>query len=295
MSTSEEAVVRRFARAAEPLHSCSYYAEEITQFTELGYKGWWHAYFAYRSAPLGRASSAEVTDVFYNFAPRMVERAVPSCWEILDPQQTRTKQLELLEVALRRIFNGYTFDEALDTLVEALRPTLTALDSEGKPLFGAWAAQPWPHTPLLGLWHASTLLREYRFDAHNQALRDAGISGVGCHLLMVADGRGTPEVIQKIRGWTKNEWAKEAELLYEREWLDSSLAYTDFGRAQRKLIEGNTDRGCLELCSVMDDITLTDTLSTLEAIAQYLIESKAVPGRWPPAHLGKLDPSQTHY
>ena len=106
MSTSEEAVVRRFARAAEPLHSCSYYAEEITQFTELGYKGWWHAYFAYRSSPLGRASSAEVTDVFYNFAPRLVERAVPSCWEILDPQQTRTKQLELLYGTYVAVWNA---------------------------------------------------------------------------------------------------------------------------------------------------------------------------------------------
>ena len=112
MSIDDEALVRRFARAAEPLHSCGYYAQEITQFTDLGYRGWWHAYFAYRSAPLGAASAAEVTDTFYNFAPRMVERAVPNCWSILDPQETRGKHLEFLEAALGRIFDSFSFQLA---------------------------------------------------------------------------------------------------------------------------------------------------------------------------------------
>ena len=291
MSIDDEALVRRFARAAEPLHSCGYYAQEITQFTNLGYRGWWHAYFAYRSAPLGAASAAEVTDTFYNFAPRMVERAVPNCWSILDPQETRGKHLEFLEAALTRIFDSFSFPTSLDPLVDALAGTLPRLNTEGRPLFCAWANEPWPDSPLLGLWHASTLLREYRFDAHNQALRTADISGLGCHLLMVADGRGSPEVIQKIRGWTQEEWEDEAIYLNKRGWLDSSMRYTDVGRSQRKRIEADTDKGCLELCSALDKTTVTNSLLALEAVAQYLIESGVVPGRWPPAHLGNLDPS----
>tara|TARA_B100000700_G_scaffold329219_1_gene450021 strand:- start:13352 stop:14239 length:888 start_codon:yes stop_codon:yes gene_type:complete len=291
MTTADRVLVRRFARAAEPLHSCSYYADEITQFDRVGYSGWWHAYFAYRSAPLGPASSAEVTEVFYNFAPRMVARAVPGCWDILNPRQTRTMHLELVEAALSRIFNEYNFIAPLDPLVDSLRTGLTGLNSEDRPLFGAWADESWPQSSLLGLWHASTLLREYRFDAHNLALRNAGISGLGSHLLMAADGRGTPQVIQKIRGWTQQEWDSEASLLHERGWLDSTMGYTELGRIERKLIESETDNGCLELCSALDKSTLTNALSVLEAIAQYLIEFDVVPGRWPPAHLGKLDPS----
>jgi hypothetical protein len=108
---------------------------------------------------------------------------------------------------------------------------------------------------------------------------------------MVADGRGSPEVIQKIRGWTQEEWEDEAIYLNKRGWLDSSMRYTDVGRSQRKRIEADTDKGCLELCSALDKTTVTNSLLALEAVAQYLIESGVVPGRWPPAHLGNLDPS----
>ena len=294
MSSSDEALVRRFARAAEPLHSCTYYAEEINQFNKAGYNGWWHAYFAYRSAPMGTVSSREVTEVFYNFAPRMVERAVPSCWEILDPNETRTLHLQLVESALSRIFSSYEFTEPLEQLVEALKPGLARLSHEGRPLFGAWIREDWPQHTILAFWHASTLLREYRFDAHNQALRNAGISGLGCHLLMVADGRGTPGVIQRIRGWTQDEWDSEAADLRERGWLDAQMEYTPSGRAQRKAIETETDRGCLELCSAIENSVLMACLEALERVAQYLIDSAVVPGRWPPAHLGKLDSSPMH-
>ena len=89
MSPNHAALARRFARAAEPLHSCAYYADEIRRFTELGFSGWWHAYFAYRSAPMGAASAKEVTAAFYNFAPRMVQKAVPNCWEVMSPVDVR--------------------------------------------------------------------------------------------------------------------------------------------------------------------------------------------------------------
>src|SRR5262245_65941192 len=76
---------RRLARVVEPFHSVTYYAPEILQLADDGYRGWWHAYFAYRPAPLGAVGAPVVTAVFYNFAPRMVERALPSVWELQPP------------------------------------------------------------------------------------------------------------------------------------------------------------------------------------------------------------------
>ena len=87
----------------------------------------------------------------------MVERAVPNCWSILDPQETRGKHLEFLEAALTRIFDSFSFPTSLDPLVDALAGTLPRLNTEGRPLFCAWANEPWPASPLLGLWHASTM------------------------------------------------------------------------------------------------------------------------------------------
>lgn len=282
---------RRFAAAAEPLHSCSYYAPEVTEFTELGFKGWWHAYFAYRSAPLGTASADLVTTTFFNFAPRMVERSVPGCWDVMSPTDVRHTQLTILERALGRIFAGYSWDDNLPQVIELLRLSLPTLDASDRPLFAAWAAEPWPDNQLLALWHASTLLREFRFDGHNQALRSADVSGLGSHILMAADGRGTPEVIQKIRGWTSSEWADEASRLLELGWINSEGQHTSKGRALRKDIETETDRNADPIALSLGDAYADLVLGLLASVASFLVAEGIVPGKWPPKHLGQIDPS----
>jgi len=291
MKSSAERNARRLARAAESLHSCSYYAPEIHQMKRFGYSGWWHSYFAYRSAPLGAASAREVVDLFYNFAPRMVEQAVPGCWEILDPEATRSTHLGIVEAALLRIFKDFEFEKDLEGLVALLKEGVEQLDRTDRPLFSAWASEPWPSTPLLALWHAATLMREFRFDGHNQCLREFDISGLGCHLLMVADGRGTPQVIQKIRGWSPEEWEIEISVLRDQGWLNTDGSYTDDGRQQRKLIEALTDQRASTLGTMLDPESARHTMELLERVSEFLITSEVVPGHWPPKHLNRNDHS----
>ena len=282
---------RRFAAAAEPLHSCTYYAPEINEFTAFGYKGWWHAYFAYRSAPLGNAPADLVTRVFYNFAPRMVERSVPGCWDLMPAAKVRSLQLSIVDRALNRIFKEYSWGPELTEAVKLLGAALPELSCDERPLFEAWVSEPWPEPPLLGLWHATTLLREYRFDGHNAALREAGISGLGSHLLMVADGRGTPEVIQKIRGWTPDEWKAELIHLSDIGWLDQQGLHTATGRAERKEIEVQTDRYSNPIAEKLGGDATHLVLGVLERVSQFLLKHGVVPGKWPPRHLGRIDPS----
>jgi len=282
---------RRFAAASEPLHSCTYYAPEIGEFTDLGFKGWWHAYFAYRSAPLGTASAGLIIDTFFNFAPRMVKRSVPSCWDVMSPTDVRRKQLSILEDAFDRIFADYVWGDDLPEIVELLNHSLPALATHRRPLFAAWAAEPWPDDPRLALCHASTLLREYRFDGHNQALHSAGVSGLGSHLLMAADGRGTPEVIQKIRGWTSTEWDAEASHLCELGWITSGGQHTPKGRALRKDIEAETDNLANEIAVMLGSGGAELVLGHLEAVSGFLLSEGVVPGKWPPKHLGQIEAS----
>ena len=49
---------------------------------------------------------------------------------------------------------------------------------DGRPLYAAHADLPWPEDAHLRLWHALTLLREYRGDGHIAALQTAGLSGL---------------------------------------------------------------------------------------------------------------------
>jgi len=281
-------LTRRLAKAAEPLHSCAYYADEVKRFTEFGFSGWWHAYFAYRAAPMGAVSAQEVTVAFYNFAPRMVEKAVPSCWEVMSPRNVRQQQIQIMEEALHRIFKDDVPDRRAGYAAEALRETLTGLETSGRPLYEAWGTESWPESVLLSLWHAATLLREYRFDGHNDALRQADISGLGCHLMMAADGRGTPTVIQTIRGWTPKEWQLEAEKLRSCGWINAEGLHTELGRSVRRDIELATDHNAELVVANLGDQRSEKVLGALEGMAGFLIKTGTVPGSWPPKHLGQM-------
>ena len=59
---------------------------------------------------------------------------------------------------------------------------------EGRPLFAGHASLPWPDEDHLVLWHAQTLLREYRGDGHIAALVTAGLSGLEAAITHVATG-----------------------------------------------------------------------------------------------------------
>ena len=96
---------------------------------------------------------------------------------------------------------GHPYDLARDALapgladadVERLAKELTAiwtsLDFAGKGLAAAHASLPAPDDAIGRLWHAATILREYRGDCHVAILTAAGLDGAAANALAVADGR----------------------------------------------------------------------------------------------------------
>ena len=63
-----------------------------------------------------------------------------------------------------------------------------ALRYEGRPLFAAHAGLAWPDAPHLVLWHAQTLLREFRGDGHITALVHADLDPVEALVMHLASG-----------------------------------------------------------------------------------------------------------
>ena len=64
---------------------------------------------------------------------------------------------------------------------EACRP-------EGRPLYAGHASLEWPDEPHLVLWHAITLLREFRGDGHVAALLEADVDGCEALVTHAASG-----------------------------------------------------------------------------------------------------------
>lgn len=280
--------VRRLSRTVEAVHTLSYYTPEITRLTEDGFRGWWHAYFAYRAAPMGPVPAPVVTATFYNFAPRMVERAVPGVWEIMAPETVLARRQALVTEAIDRIWSDGRLDDVLDEAADLAEAAVSDLEVEARPLAAAHAALDRPAgSAALRLWHACTIWREYRGDGHNLALAANGIDGLESHLLMAAHGRGNQRTITGIRGWTEEEWAEASSRLQDRGILHGDGTYTDSGRAFRSGIEAATDDLAARPLANLGPDGAGRLQDLLETVTADLLETGAVPGVWPPPNVLK--------
>lgn len=278
-----EALARRLSRSVEAIHTLTYYGPEIGRLTDEGFRGWWHAYFAYRAAPMGPVDVPVVVATFYNFAPRMVARAVPGVWAIMSPEQVLARRDGLVAEALDRVWGDGRLDAEIAEAAELALAALSGIETEARPLAAAHAALPVPDgSSARALWHACTVWREYRGDGHNIALAAAGIDGLEAHLLMAAHGRGNQATITGIRGWTPEEWAAAAARLADRGILTTDGSYTEAGRSFRSGVEAATDELSSRPIRTLGPeraARLQDLLATLSA---DLLASGAVPGVWPP-------------
>lgn len=118
-----------------------------------------------------------------------------------------------------------------------------ACTRHARPLYAAHADLPVPDEPHLAFWHAATLLREHRGDAHLAALLAAGLDPVEAMVSHTATGKGmTPRWVLATRGWRRTDWDAAVERLRARGLLDDAGELTDAGTALRADLEGATDR-----------------------------------------------------
>lgn len=254
------ALARRLWTVLEPIHAVVYFAPEARQrYSDLGLKGFWMGYFATRSAPLGRVAPAVVTATFFGFHPSMVERALPDAWTRTTPGDAWAARQDVARAALERVLDGTDLDEAL----AIARAAAAGCSMQGRPLYAATAALPWPDDPVLALWHAATLLREHRGDGHVSALVAAGLDGCQAHVTM----RDVPrEQLQPNRGWSDDDWSAAVRELAGRDL-----------RALRAQVEQVTDVAAAAPWQVVGDGAAERLHELLRPVAQRIVETGAVP------------------
>jgi hypothetical protein len=124
--------------------------------------------------------------------------------------------------------------------------------AQGRPLFAAHAALPWPKEPVLQLWHAQTLLREFRGDGHVACLLSEGVGGLEALILHAATGEVPVDFLKASRAWPEEEWAGTQEHLRERGLLDGDSLSPE-GVRLRRHIEDRTDRLALPAYAALGD------------------------------------------
>ena len=251
-------------RAAEAVHAVVYFSPHAPNvYRRIGLAGFWMGYFASRSVALGTPPAPVVTAAFHGFAPRMVERAIPAAWQACDRQAIIDARHELAMAHLRTFSLDADERAAIDDLVAAL----PAIDVAGRTLGAAHLAMPVPSEPALRLWHAVTVLREYRGDTHVATLVAARLDGVEANVLWQASGLVPPNQ-REMRGWTEDEWRAGGVRLERRGWLaDGEL--TDDGRAAVRGLDRTTDEATVT--------GLRGALTRLPAVLPVLVRAAASP------------------
>ncbi len=238
----EPHIARRMWQTLEPYHAVVYFAPEAREaYTAAGLKGYWMGYFGSRAAALGPVPAEVVAATFYNFHPRMVARAIPDAWRFAEPAHILAARYGAADAALRRVFGERVNSAEVAEAAALARRAVEGCDMAGRPLFAAHLALPWPEAPHLALWHATTLLREYRGDGHIVALLAEGLDGCEAHLTLAATGAAPRETLQPNRGWNDEEWAAAQDRLTRRGWLAPDGTLTEAGRAGRQAVEARTD------------------------------------------------------
>jgi hypothetical protein len=275
----EPRLARRFFDRFEPVHAVTYFAPESrAAFDDLGYRGFWMGYFAGRSAPLGVVPAQVVTALFYNFAAGRVKKALPAAWDVAPPSAALRARQDSAVAALRRY--GLTDDDVRRAAGLAAKAARTA-PVDGRPLFAANSALPWPTEPLAVLWHATTLLREQRGDGHVAVLASSGLSGRECNVLHAAAGRVPPEMIMRSRDYDEDQWRHHADELAERGLLDARGALTDAGRELKQHIEDTTDVLALRALDGLDDAEVEDLFAALTPLARVVVAAGDLPAATP--------------
>jgi hypothetical protein len=237
-------------RSTEAIHGMIYFTPDAAEsYARVGVTHPRAGYFASRVAAMGPASAEVTIATFYNFNPALVRRHVPAVWDTTSPSAMLTARLDAADTSLRRAFGSEVLASAeLAELSELAREAaLVACESpEGRPLFAAHAALPWPDDPHLVLWHAQTLLREYRGDGHLAQLLSEGLSGLEALVSHAASGDVPAGVLRLTRAWSEAQWEAAVVALAERGLVEptegGNVGFTDDGRAQRERIERGTDR-----------------------------------------------------
>ena len=270
------ALARRFFDRVEPVHVVTYFAPECrAAFDALGYPGFWMSYFAARSAPLGTVPAEVVAATFYNFTLARVARALPAAWDIASPDTLLATRLDSAVAALRRA--GVTDSESTRVAAELAATAAREAAWEGRPLYAANRALDWPDEPVARLWHAATLLREQRGDAHIAVLVSEGISGRESNVLHSAAGRVPRAAIMRVRDYDDDEWAEHVDAMRRRGWFDAAGDITESGRAAKQAIEDRTDELALRALDPLSDDDVEALFTALTPITRAVIAAGDIP------------------
>jgi hypothetical protein len=280
---------RRFLSVLEPLVSMIYFSPEaFEEYQGLGLVDPWAAYFCSRSAAMGRVAGETVAATFYNFNPELVVRSVD--WSIAAPEEVYEARLRGARRTLERLLAVDGALPDLDRAIELFRPLVEACPPQGRPIAAPHKAKPWPDDPLVAVWYAANILREFRGDGHVAVLTAQGVGPVEalflqCGYMGLTDRRR--EAFFATRAWDEESLRRGEQNMRGRGFIDADGMLTDAGGKFRGMLEHDTDRAAMAPFEAITLDAAEELAAMLQPMAVKVLEMKGAPsplGRMDPAH-----------
>jgi len=259
-----------------------YFAPEgLEAYEKAGLRGRRMGYFASRAAPMGAVTAEVVIATFFNFNPDLVRRVIPAAWSLASTDDVLAARLEAADAALRRALGS---DVSGPVMAEAATLARVAAEGaserlSGRPLFAGHVTLPWPDDDHLVLWHAQSLLREYRGDGHIAALLDDGLDGVEALVVHAATGDATADVLRLSRDWPEDAWDAGVERIRGRGWLEDgdALVLSEAGREHRQRVEDRTDEMALAPYEVLGEARCARLRDICRPLSRAVLEAGLLP------------------
>lgn len=261
--------VRALCRSLERIHAPAYYAAGVRRaWKEVGLKGYWMGYFGSRAAPMGAVAAATVEATFPSFASHRIRRAIPDAWGFAAPDDI----LAARDAAMARVLAEAWDELDVEAVAGECRELAEGIDVPGarssRPLYAANAAREWSDDPHLVVFHASTMVREYRGDTHMALLVVSGLDGIEANVLAGAGESYDRDWVRESRGWSDPDWEGAVERLVERGWITSDEEFTVGGRAWRDELENRTDELVAPMVERFGDDRAVELTSLLEPLVE---------------------------
>ena len=276
----EAVVARKCWRTLEPYHGLIYFAPEAgAAYLEVGLEPEQH-YFASRAAPMGAVGADVVVATFYNFHPPLVHAAIPAAWERATPSAIVQARLRGADAVLRRVLGDDVGSSGVSEAAELARAAAEAAGpAAGRPLFAGHAQLPWPDEDHLVLWHAISVLREFRGDGHIAALLADSVGPCEALVMHGASGDVPASILKTTRAWPDDDWAAAEEGLRVRGWLDGEGGLTDEGRRHRQWVENRTDELALAPWRELGEERCDRLRELVRPLSKTIVEQGRLGGR----------------
>ena len=154
---------------------------------------------------------------------------------------------------------------------------------EGRPLFAAHAGLDWPEPPHLVLWHAQTLLREFRGDGHITVLVDNDLDPVEALVMHLASGEVPGTFLRATRAWPDAVWDAGVDRLCQRGLVappsageGRSLALAERRRVLRRRIEDMTDRLAVHPYEALGEEECAELRTLARPFSRAVVESSGL-------------------